>query len=238
MYASVISGVSPVLILHKLEQEDVWHAVVVAGIKVDRIHKPCLIGKGLDDRAGDLAGLYIHDDRIGPYLAAGYETTDSALRLRIDLDGEADEWTLTHMLIPMHPKVRLSFGELFEVGLKLLHSVHVAREELIGREPKFAASWESWITRSHKYLESLFVAKPKVRELLLERLCSQVAFSRYVAVVRIRATDLDPIDVLLDTTSTERNPHFLAVVQTSDSRPNTTQVAGHLSRLCSCKKIS
>jgi hypothetical protein len=47
----------------------------------------------------------------------------------------------------------------------------------------------------------------------LERLCDNIPLSRYVGVVRLTAEDIGSIDVLLDTTSTERNLQCLAVIR-------------------------
>ena len=75
--------------------------------------------------------------------------------------------------------------------------------------------WKSRIFRSTSYMESL------LREAggagIVERLCTSVRLSRYIGVIRILAPGLDTLDVLLDTTSTERNLNCLAVLQFGNS---------------------
>ncbi len=72
---------------------------------------------------------------------------------------------------------------------------------------------------------------------LVEKLCSSVPFSRYLGIVEVEANDFDPIHIILDTTSTERNLNCLAVVQTSNSRGNTERIAKELSKLYECHHI-
>ena len=82
LYSAVSSGISPVLII---EQGDRSHAVAVAGMKVRRPHVECLVDPLMDDRAGDLAALYVHDDRYGPYLKAEIRRRRNRLLLQIKL---------------------------------------------------------------------------------------------------------------------------------------------------------
>jgi hypothetical protein len=73
---------------------------------------------------------------------------------------------------------------------------------------------------------------------LIRRLCALVPFSRYLATIRIRAADLDPIDVLLDTTGTERNLTALAIVRIGNSRPHTRAMTRLLANEYDCPEIT
>jgi hypothetical protein len=57
--------------------EHTWHAVTVVGMKLSSQHSPCPATVGgakagnsgtADDMSGDLKAVYVHDDRLGPYL--------------------------------------------------------------------------------------------------------------------------------------------------------------------------
>ena len=99
-------------------------------------------------------------------------------------------------------------------------------------------SWDSWIARSHRYVEQLIVREHKVSDSLVEKLCGKVPLSRYVGVVRVQADDLDPIHIVLDTTTTERTLNCLAVIQVGNSRENTSSIAEILARSYDCPKFA
>jgi len=236
LYSAVLSGISPVLII---EQIDRAHAVSVAGMKVTEPRAPRLISPLIDDHAGDLAAVYVHDDRYGPYLKADIRRKNDRLHLRIKLrnSNSVEMWVLSHILIPLHPKIRLSFGELRRAAIKLVREIHAHRQSLLGA-PGTITSWDCWITKSHSYVESLVLGESKVPKSLVPRLCRSVPFSRYLGIIRIEAADLDPIDFLLDTTSTERNLHCLALVRRSASRARTIDLADLLAARYRCSVIA
>jgi len=233
LYSSVLSSLSPVLILAR--GNDRRHAVTVAGMKIRDPHQETLVKPLIDDRAGDLVDLYIHDDRFGPYLRAEIRRRGDHLLIHLPLrkGRRTETWYLTHILLPMHSKVRLSLGELRELGIKLVGSAHALRESLLQTRP-IVTSWSSWITRTHSYIESRTVGIDRVSPSLVEKVCKAVTFPRYVGVVRIDADDLNPLDVLVDTTSTQRNLNCLGVIQTGDTRSNTNHLAEFLAINCGC----
>jgi len=236
LYSAVLSGISPVLII---EQGDRAHAVAVAGMKVSKSHVGRLVDPLMDDRAGDLAAIYIHDDRYGPYLKADIRRRKDRLHLQIKLrnSSSVETWVLTHILIPLHPKIRLSFGELRRAAIRLVTEIHAHRQSLLGA-PGTVTSWDCWIAKSHSYVESLILRENRASESLVARLCTSVPFSRYLGIVRIEAEDLDPIDFLLDTTSTERNLQCLALVKPATSRARTIDLAELLAVRYRCSVIA
>jgi hypothetical protein len=213
------------------------HAVTVAGMKVRDPHVETLIDPLIDDRAGDLVDLYIHDDRFGPYLRAeiSRQRRSNQLVIKVPLrKGQRTEtWYLSHILLPMHSKIRLSLGDLRELGITLVSSAHAFRESLLRVGPTIT-SWSSWISRSHSYLESLRVTKDRLSPRVVEELCRSLMFPRYVGVVRIEADDLDALDLLVDTTSTPRNLNCLGIIQTANTRSNTNTLADSLAFHCEC----
>ena len=232
LYSAVLSGISPVLLIER--DKESHHAVATVGMKVRRRRRTS-IDHVIDDRTGDLAAVYIHDDRYGPYLRAQIAKRRGHLLLKIPLrDSEPPKtWYLTHILIPMHVKVRMSFAEIRKVGIEITKDVHAYRESVLQAESSLT-SWDSWITRSHRYLEELIAGEHRVPERLVERLARTVPLSRYLGVVRVQADDLDPMHFLLDTTTTQRNLNCLAVVQLANSRPNTREMAELLALRYDC----
>ncbi|MBL8227251.1 MAG: hypothetical protein JNL98_02185 [Bryobacterales bacterium] len=241
LYSAVLSGISPVLII---ERGDLWHAVAVAGMKVRRPHVRNLVYPLMDDRAGDLAALYIHDDRYGPYLKADIRRkTDNRrkkdrllLEIKLRNSSVIERWVLSHLLIPLHPKVRLSFGELQRAAIRLVREIHAHRQSILAAR-ETVTSWDCWIGKSHSYVESLILGENRAPESLIATLCTTVPFSRYLGIVRVEADDLDPVDFLLDTTSTERNLHCLALVRPATSRPQTRDLTELLALRYGCSVI-
>jgi len=236
LYSSVQSGVAPVLILSRPSGSK--HAVAVAGMRIKSAHTINELGELFDDRSGDLVQLYVHDDRIGPYLSAEIRQRKKQLVLQLPT-GRSENWLLSHVLVPMHPKIRLSFAELRGAAIQLVKSAHAHRQWLRQwfNVPIELPLVDYRILKAHAYVQSLR-SESNVTDLLVKNLCESVAFSRYVACVRIQADDLDPIDVLLDTTGTQKNISSLAIVQTRNSLPLTAAMAALLGEEYRCQVIS
>ncbi|MCU1303459.1 MAG: hypothetical protein JWQ87_3743 [Candidatus Sulfotelmatobacter sp.] len=82
--------------------------------------------------------------------------------------------------------------------------------------------WRSRIFRSSVYIESLL--REVGKSAIVEQLCHSVNLSRYIGVIRVEAPGLDAIDILLDTTSTERNLNCLAVLQLEKKHSHTAEL--------------
>lgn len=81
-----------------------YHAVVITGYK----HKN-----------GTLTELYAHDDNIGPYCYVRPDPTDK-LHSWVNewLDSGYEEVLVNRLLIPVYPKIRLSFSRIYGLYLK------------------------------------------------------------------------------------------------------------------------
>jgi len=84
-----------------------YHAVVITGYK----HKN-----------GTLTELYAHDDSIGPYCYVKPDPT-SKLHSWVNewLDSGYEEVLVNRLLIPVYPKIRLSFSRIYGLYLKYKH---------------------------------------------------------------------------------------------------------------------
>lgn len=243
LFSAIKSGFAPVLVLRKGSGS---HAVAVAGMKVRVPHVPEAVVSEIDDVACDLLALYVHDDRRGPYLRANLEPKDDRPHLvipsRTEGDAEPEAWTLTHILVPMHPKIRLALSGLTECAIDIVTTLHRLRETVNKTRPRTipdaSISFDRWILRSHKYIESLFVGVPAALANRVSEACRRINFSRYVGVVRVSSAYLDPIDILIDTTSTLKNAHCVGVVAPSRSLRWTVHFAETLSRLYRCPLVT
>ena len=181
-----------------------------------------------------MTGLYVHDDRYGPYLKTTLPEREERLLIRYHLNGETQDWKLTHILLPLHLKIRFSFGELYEAGLKLLTDEIQPFLTVIGARGE--TNWETKILRSHIYIDSLM--RTFEMDKLVGRLCERVRLSRYLGVIRFESPGLDPFDVVLDTTSTARNLNFLAIVQLGASSPYTRILCEYIAQAYDATLIS
>ena len=243
LYSALKSGLAPVLILKKGNS---YHAVTPVGMKIRVPHQQTLIATETDDHAGDLLGLYTHDDRLGAYLrapltAANDGTPTLALPLRPPTPG-TEAWTVTHVLVPIHSKIRLSLAVLRQLALQLAAATHRVREA-IGQNlpPGFiqdpTIAFETWIVRATKYVESAFLGTKNLVPQRIFDFCENMTMARYLGVVRLTASYFDPIDVLIDTTSTEKNPHFLGVFTPRSSLPLTSFIGQLLARVSRCQTV-
>jgi hypothetical protein len=225
VFSAVSSGISPVLIM-ELPGQDISHAVAAVGIGVAKATEPPTTS-GIRHRSTDMVAIYVHDDREGPYLKATIRRRKETFLIHLRLpNGREEPWRLTHLLIPLHPKIRLSFAQLYTAGLDLVYKAQSFAMAQAAGSPagtgRVTTVWKSRILRSNVYME--YLLREAGRSATVEKLCKTVRLSRYVGSVRVEAPGLDPFDVLLDTTSTERNLNCLAVVQLGNSCSETAEL--------------
>lgn len=239
LFSSMSSGISPILVMESSETKE-RHAVAVAGVAVKRssnkinAHYQQSRDLTICHRSENMHGLYVHDDRYGPYVKATLPKREERLLIRYHFDGEIEDWKLTHILLPLHPKIRISFGELYEAGLKLL--TEEIQPFLTALGVSGATNWETKILRSYVYIDSLMGTLGMDKR--VGRLCEKVHLSRYLGIVRFELPNLDSFDVVLDTTSTARNLNFLAVVKLGRLKPYAAQLCGNIAQACGATNIS
>ena len=243
LYSACKSGFAQVLILERPTAPDEAHAVTVAGMKVGAAIQS-VVQDVLSDRASELKAVYVHDDRIGPYLRADL-IRRGAQKLVLDVgygfgaNRVSEPWALTHILIPMHGKIRLSFDELRLVATDhLAKTIEAVRIKATGNQIKNPLfSFETMILRSHTYLEQLFFNDSDLSSKNLEEVRSGLCLSRYVGVVRFSSLYFGGLDVLIDTTSTPRNINYLKIIATHGKSDYTRFLVEKLRELYDCSYI-
>jgi hypothetical protein len=239
LYYAVQSRLAPILILHK---KSLWHAVVVAGVK----YSLCDVTTRLQnssredvaiDPTGNVIGLYIHDDRLGLYLKGGLCGSNGSLQLIITTrDGKPTQvWDISHILIPLHSKIRLAFSHLRSFAGMLADQINRYSRRIVSVAPEIAGELpcvDVWIERAHRYIERLRVESKNLGADEIVAISNSLALARYLGVIRLRASYLDPIDVLIDTTSTQRNPSCIGVVAIGKDSSLTQVFAQHIAKDC------
>lgn len=222
LYSALRSDMSPIIIMQHQRDTNSYHAVTGVGMRLTSGANRSSTN-GIADAAEDLEAVYVHDDRTGPYLRAnliqrpeGDLKLDLLTRRRPD---RVDPWLVTHVLIPTHPKIRLSLSSLRKLAADLVGHLHQACDVLFTSNDRAAnpISFEVWITRGPAYLSQLYFEDGVARGNTVRDLASRTIFPRYVGVVRFTSR-VGVVDVLYDTTSTIRNLHAIAVVVPQPSR--------------------
>jgi len=223
IYSATLSGMASILIIQRDGSME-RHAVAVAGIKLHEPFTPTAY-MGIADRAARLMGIYIHDDRWGPYVSTLFEKNAAGRgQLRFQVRGaikKEEIWLVTHILIPMHLKIRLSFGGLNEVAMEIVRGTR----EFFHTQLNLATpdiTFSTSIQRGYKYVEELLFEKNGLGPDKVQEFASKVSLPRYIGLVRIENPLIGIIDVLVDTTGTLRNLHCSAVFCRG---PKTAQAA-------------
>lgn len=85
-----------------------YHAVVISGYRHNR---------------GKIIELYTHDDNIGPYHFILPDETGKFLRWQ-ESGEEGKHYLVDRLLIPVYPKLRLSFSKIFPVYIQYRHGTY------------------------------------------------------------------------------------------------------------------
>jgi hypothetical protein len=245
IHAAVLSGLPVILILCKGTahgeqnpetqevKKDIRHAVTVVGMKIREAPVAPdgqAVERGFADEGDDMLGLYLHDDRIGPYRSASFVTKLDKLFVKIPLsshrpregvDADFEHWDVEHLLIPMWPKIRIGPSELLRCAHEILAvtAVKELRDDANSHAPMIdmnylaenplRVSYRIW--PNHDYISDLnSFSALAVEE--MHKFIGTVPLSRYVATISLGSKRRGWFDVLLDTTSTYSDPRWLGIV--------------------------
>jgi hypothetical protein len=171
------SGI-PVVLGVDIEGE-IQHAVVALGYESKRTSKAAFPFRRADGGRGsvrlrnlDAGSLFIHDDRIGPYLNARLLHRKSGIQLRLQ-NLRAKPMTMLMAFAPMYPKLRTSAEQLVRRAFDILPLVDRVLPSLPGD-----LEIEMFFERSGSYQESLFGMGLSTSR--LSHFQQRVALSRYV----------------------------------------------------------
>jgi hypothetical protein len=213
LLAYLDSGFAPVLALRADKGEG--HAVCAVGYKVGEVSPQTDDKLHFRDGASALKGIYIHDDRLGPYAAADIlPLTDRdgqrvRTHLRIRWPQKPDEFEQSQVaaiIVPVPPKLRLSAARMRALGLSVAEWAGVTFPE-----------YERVVTLNCRYRSAVEYKSSAYEFSLTDEgvysLVAETTLSRYVGVIAIDCPAGALFDVLLDTTETSANPAVLACVR-------------------------
>jgi hypothetical protein len=207
IHAALRSGFAPVLILQSALEKSTWHAVTAVGYR--SAPTPPLKPNTAYGLAGDMLSLYVHDDRVGPYQRVDLFASRGALGIRSHYSRDDHQWLVRYVLIPLHSKIRIPITGLLDITIDALGYLQQAFRR--GSGNGLAVAFDCWIARPATYLRSIVSDTAAGGIALADTLSAAVPMPRYVGIVRVRVASSGTADILIDTTSTMKNLHMLAV---------------------------
>ncbi|TAJ18464.1 MAG: hypothetical protein EPO65_08950 [Dehalococcoidia bacterium] len=202
------SGFAPVLAAETLTDRQ-GHAVCAVGAKLGPVKPQTNAALAYRDGATALEGLYIHDDRLGPYAAADIYpftengTTRTALRIRWPGSKDEEEHLLVRaIVVPAPAKIRLTVARMRSLGIPLANAVGVLLGSPVNLDCRYdmASSYRARAFQFDLTDDGVFT------------LGHGLVFSRYIGLIEISDDEGPLLDLVLDATETVANPSVLACV--------------------------
>ena len=159
------------LTLEKRGEEPDYHAAVISGYRCNENN--------------ELLELYVHDDQIGPYSRVTSDDNFISWGNEWKTVYGQDKVTLNNLIIPVYPKIRLTFGRI--------HSVFLRKKQDIERE---GYSAELLLTQINQYKRALFDLAFEEKERILTS-----SMPRFVWIIRAHVKDIPIFDEVYDGTA-------------------------------------
>ena len=213
------SGFAPVLALLATDGGRAGHAVCCVGLRNGPPQPQTDPTRMFREASSRLRGLYIHDDRLGPYAFAGLsqltDTNSSKVHTCVSIEWPdakpVEQWFLHAIVVPVPQKLRLTISRLRKVGLYVAH--------VIGQlfaEPQTTLDCRFELSRTYTKRIYEFALSSQG---LYRAVCGTV-LSRYIGLIEIAGPAGPLLDVVVDSTETNSESALLACIKRSGF-PNT-----------------
>lgn len=211
--AYTTSGFPPVLAIQPLGSPD-GHAVCAVGVKLGSVAPGSDPTIHYRDTATAVCGVYLHDDRLGPYASAQLEshTLDQAqVRTKLNIRWPGDQATfneaiLKAIIVPVPPKLRLTVARMRGLAAAIAQGTALVLPEF-----KDAITVNCLYKQGTSYRENAF--SYGLSEDGLYKLVAGMILSRYIGVIELSVPGGALLDILIDATETQANPSVLALVR-------------------------
>ena len=212
------SGFAPVLALVSAEGGRTGHAVCCVGLRNGPTTPQTNPACKFREASSGLRGIYIHDDRLGPYAFAGLTPlTDQygVIRTCVSIewpDAQPDEsWLLHAIVVPVPQKLRLTLLRLRRSGLNVAQAIGEAFAE-----PQTTLDCRFELSRT--YVKRIYTFGLS-SEGLYRAVCS-IVLSRYIGLIEVAGPAGPILDIVVDSTETNAESATLACIKRSGF-PNT-----------------
>ena len=230
------SGLAPVLAAETLSTR-AGHAVCAVGVKIGAVKPQTDMSLAYRDGATALEGLYLHDDRLGPYASADiYNLTDAessstrtALRIRWPgSKDEADHLLLLAIVVPAPAKIRLTVTRMRSLGFPIANATGSLLNRIVNLNCRYdvassyrARAFQFDLTDDGAYL-----------------LAHALVLSRYIGLIELSDDEGPLLDILLDSTETVANPSVLACVLRRSLDADAEDALSYLSQRLAAAYVS
>ena len=212
IFSYSFSGFAPVLALLPIEGGGPGHAVCCVGVRYEPPSPQTDINITFREASSGLEGLYIHDDRLGPYAFAkltpwtNRKTGNIHTCVSIDWPDKkpVDSWRLHAIVVPVPQKLRLTISGLQRIGLNIAGAIGVAF-----KEPR--TTLDCRFERSHTYAKRIYEFGLSRKGLY--RVVCGTALSRYIGLIEITGPAGPLLDIVVDTTETNPESAVLACIK-------------------------
>jgi hypothetical protein len=131
------------------------------------------------------------------------------------------------MLVPVHPKIRLSFSVLRQIALRVCATFNGLREYTTGSAEISPLRFSCRFARGSSYFRET-ADRLELAPQVVPEAAARIQLPRYVGIVSADADGVGTVEVVVDPTGTLRNAYCLCVLH------NTTSAAAHVvAELCS-----
>jgi len=169
----------PIIATLNVKGTDDYHAVLVSGYR---------------HTYGKVREIYVHDDNIGPYhhIKPNSKGKFSSWKEPAP-NGDLKEYELQRLLVPVYPKIRLSFGKIYRAFLKFKRGTEIFVRS--GTYPKGTRT-ELFLTDVHRYRQFLLKQKFDSKKEIIKE-----PAARFLWVIRIHNRNKPIRDYVLDGTA-------------------------------------
>ncbi|HEU4636636.1 MAG TPA: hypothetical protein VFS41_10690, partial [Edaphobacter sp.] len=207
----IASGFAPIIAIESMQGNGDGHAVCGVGLKLSDVKPQVDPNLHYRDAASAIEGIYVHDDRLGPYASVQLfgHTVQSGVRTGLEIrwpDRTPAELSLLKgLVVPLPIKVRLTVSRMRALGHQLaqvtgLMFPHLSRDIVLHYRYRLGTEYQRMgfeFGLSEKGLLTLVGGS---------------VLSRYIGIVEIETSEGALFDVVLDATETRANPSALLCV--------------------------
>ncbi|MFA7304427.1 MAG: hypothetical protein WC015_07975 [Methanoregula sp.] len=169
----------PIIATLNLKGTDDYHAVLITGYR--HTH-------------GKVREIYVHDDNIGPYHRIKPNRRGKFTSWKESgSNGVEKEYELQRLLIPVYPKIRLSFGKVYRAFLQFKRGTEIFVSS--GTYPPDTQT-ELFLTDIHRYRQFLLTKKFEEKKDIVRE-----PAARFLWVIRIHNGGIPIRDYVLDGTA-------------------------------------
>jgi hypothetical protein len=199
-------GIPIILIVYVPARTYGLHALAVSGYRFGDNQLQYKNKKGPVLRSNIMEKIYVHDDQWGPFSRVEFDINDTIKTnwSRFHPSGKNPP-TFKHVIIPLYPKVRISYDDI----LGIVHGIDVILEKAFTEIPEIMFNWEVKLYYTNKFLEEMLHSSND-NDLKKEIVLSH--YPKYIWRASCYIHDSKVLDFIFDATDLAKNMFCIKVV--------------------------